>query len=134
MGAAVTFRKNFRAKRENDYGLENALAKLVRTRWPDKAVSYVAHEWDLSESEAQKVVYATASKATLNKLLHHKRGGFGLFLELLCDATAVTLEQHIAAQARSARHEREQAEARERHLAALEARLSERRSFAGGRD
>lgn len=139
-GVLVDFRKNSQAKRENDFGLENALAAWVCRRWADKTISHVAHHFDLSESEASKVVYGNASKNTLKKLLHHKRGGFGLFVELLADACNTSLEQHIHTQAERAAHERRTWEAEERRLAALAARVSsdsgERRSGAvplGGR-
>lgn len=123
-GDAMAFREISRAKRKNYFGLENALAGYVRRRWPDKPITHVQHEWDLSESEAAKVVYANASKNTLNKLLHHKRGGFSLFIELLCDVTSTSLEQHIHSQAERASHERQQREAEERRWAALARRVS----------
>lgn len=132
MGTAMSFRENSPAKRENDFGLENALAGYVRRRWPDKTIAYVQHEWGLSESEAAKVVYANASKNTLNKLLHHKRGGFGLFLDLLCDVTSTNLEQHIHRQAQRAANERATWEAEERRLAALARRVSGDRGDPGG--
>jgi len=119
----VQFRKENRSKREKDFGLENALAGLVRRRWPVKTIAFVQHEWGLSESEASKVVYANASKNTLKKLLHHKRGGFALFVELLCDACSTSLEEHIHTQAERAAHERRQREAEERHWSSLAARL-----------
>ena len=126
-GLDVTYSEEIRAKRKKDFGLENALAGYVRRRWPDKPIVHVQHEWDLSESEAAKVVYANASKNTLNKLLHHRRGGFGLFLALLEDATTTKLEHYIHHQAERAEHERKQWEAeetRQRSLAAVAARLS----------
>lgn len=119
MGTVMNFREEIRAKRKSDFGLENALAGYVRRRWPDKPIVHVQHEWGLSESEAAKVVYAGASKNTLNKLLHHKRGGFSLFVELLADATGTTLEQFIHRQAEEARNERTRWEAEERRRAAL---------------
>jgi hypothetical protein len=123
-GVVVTFQENRRAKREKDFGLENALAGLCRRRWPDKPIQHIAKEWTLSESEASKVFYGNASKNTLKKLLHHKRGGFALFVDLLCDACGTTLEDHIHSQAERARHERQQREAEERHWATLAARIS----------
>jgi hypothetical protein len=116
---AVSYREEIQPKRENDFGLENALAGWVRRRWPDKTIPNVMHFFGLSESEASKVVYAQASKNTLKKLLHHKRGGTGLFIELVCDATATTLEQYIKTQAERAAHERRTWEAEERRRAAL---------------
>jgi hypothetical protein len=131
MGMAVQIWKNLPAKREPDYGLENALAKYVRNRWPEKTPAYVQSYFGLSESEALKVVYAQASKNTLKKLLHHKRGGFGLFVELLCEATGTTLDQYIEKKAEEARREAAQWEAEERRLASLAQALGERRSCAG---
>lgn len=121
----VAIRENNRAFRKDDFGLENALAKYVRRRWPDKTIAYVQHEWTLSESEAAKVVYANASKNTLKKLLHHRRGGFGLFLHLLEEATATRLEDYITTQAQRAEDERKSWEAEERRLAILQTRVSE---------
>lgn len=133
-GNVVAIRENIRPKREKDFGLENALAAYARRRWPDKTIAHVQHEWGLSESEAAKVVYAGASKNTLRKLLHHKRGGFALFVELLADACGTTLSDHIKTQAERAAHERRTAEAEERRWAALAARLPGLPGEPGGDD
>jgi hypothetical protein len=127
MGVTVQIWKNLPAKREPDYGLENALAKYVRNRWPDKTPVHVQSHFGLSESEALKVVYASASKNTLKKLLHHKRGGFALFLELLCEATGTSLDAYIEKQAEEARREAAQWNAEERRLSTLAQTLGERR-------
>lgn len=124
MGDTMTFREKIRAKREKDFGLETALAAHIRQRWPDKPIVHVQHEWGLSESEASKAAYGQASKNTLNKLLHHKRGGFSLFIDLLADATSTTIEQYVHRMAEEARNERTRWEAEERRQAALAARLS----------
>ena len=129
----VEIRKEIRAK-PKEFGLENALAGYVRRRWPDKTVGHVQHEFDLSESQALKVVYANASKNTLREILHHKRGGFQLFLSLISDVTGVTLEAYIEQQAAEARRERAEWQSREQHLANISARLSEPRSVGGRRD
>lgn len=127
--------ENPRAFSKSDYGLENALAKWVRNRWPDKTVQHVAgHFRSLTEAEALKVVYGTASKNTLNRLLHDKNGGPGLFVQLVLDATGCTLEQYIAEQARKAEHERARWEAEERKLAVLQARVAGRYRLDGGAD
>lgn len=128
----ATYRENLSDFRDGDYGLENALAKYVRNRWMDKTVAYVAHEWTLSEAEAKNVVYANASKNTLNKILHHKRGGPKLFVQLVFDATNYNLERYIVDQAEEAAHERATWEARERHLAILQARVADRHSLVRG--
>jgi len=130
----VEFRKNIRAKRENDFGLENALAGYCRRRWQDKTIPNVMHEWGLSESEAAKVVYAQASKNTLNKILHHKRGGPLLFVELVCDVAGTSLEHIIKTKSERAAHERRQLEAEERHWKTLAAGLAGDGGDAGGLD
>lgn len=113
---------------------KNAWAKYVRNRWPLATVGMIQAEWALTEGEAKGLVYAQASQTTIDKILEHPNGGFALGLEILAMKTATTLENYIAAEARKARHERERAEARERDLAALKARVSERRSWVGRRD
>jgi hypothetical protein len=137
MGNVMPFRKNIRAKRETSFGLENALAGYVRRRWPEKTIGHVQREWDLTESEAAKVVYAQASKNTLNKLLHHKRGGIALGVALVTDVCATSLEEHIQSQAERAAHERAFWEAEERRhlrLVALSTDLPGSRRVAGRRD
>lgn len=132
MGTVMKIREEIRAKRESDFGLENALAGYVRRRWPDKTIPHVQHEYGFTESEAAKVVYGNASKNTLKKLLHHKRGGFPLFVELLADACGTTLEQHIKTQAERAAHERRSWEAEERRQQTLAALVSGDRGDLGG--
>lgn len=128
----MQIRKEIRAKRETDFGLENALAGYVRRRWPDKTIPHVQHEYGFTESEAAKVVYGHASKNTLNKLLHHKRGGIGLFIELAADVCGTTLEQHIKTQAERAANERRSWEAEERRQQTLAALVSGDRGDLGG--
>lgn len=122
-GTVMAFRENRRAKREKDFGLENALAGWVRRRWRDKPIPNCADYFSLSESEASKVVYGHASKNTLKKILHHKHGGALLFIELVCDACSTNLEEIIHTQAERAAHERRQREEEERRWATLAARL-----------
>lgn len=123
-GELMEIRKNIRPKREYDYGLENALAKHVRTRWPEKTIQHVMHEFGLTEPEASKVVYGHASKAVLNKVLHSKRGGFGLFIELVSEVTGETLESYITKKAEEARNERAKWSAKERALEIMRARVA----------
>lgn len=127
----MAYRENFRAFRENDYGLENALAKLARNRWPEKTVTYVQREWSLTEAEARNVVYATASKSVLNKILRHKRGGAKLGVELVFDVTNSNLEGYIQERAREAAVEAAKWDAEQRRLAILEARVSGRCGLVG---
>jgi len=105
----MAFSENFRAKRENDFGIENALAGYCRRRWPDKPIQHIQQAWGLSESEASNALYGHASKRTLNKILHHKRGGPFLFCELVADVCGVTVEDIIKSEAeRIAREAEEQ--------------------------
>lgn len=123
MGSAVQIWENIRAKRKPDFGLENALAGYVRRRWPDKTIPHVMHEWGFSESEAAKVVYAGASKNLLKKLLHHRRGGAALFIELVLDAGGTSMERVIHQQAERAADEERTWAAERRRLAVLASRL-----------
>ena len=95
----MAFSENFRAKRENDFGLENALAGYCRRTWADKTIPNIQREWALTESEASAVLYGHASKRTLNKILHHKRGGPFLFCELVADVCGVTVADIIETEA-----------------------------------
>ena len=95
----MAFSENLRAKRENDFGIENALAGYCRRQWPDKPIPHIQRTWALTESEASNVLYGHASKRTLNKILHHKRGGPFLFCELVADVCGLTVADIIETQA-----------------------------------
>lgn len=125
----MAFRENIREFRKNDYGLENALAKICRRRWPDKTVVFVAREWSLTEAEAIKVVYGTSSKNTLNKILRHRRGGAKLGVELVFDVTNTNLESYVQDRAQEAANEAAKWESEQRSLEILQARVSERRGL-----
>lgn len=111
-----------RENRPNDFGMENSLAGIVRRRWPSATIENVAAEWSLTEGQAKGVVYGTASRSTLNKILKHRRGGFGLWLEIIAEVTGERLDGYLTREAERARHERTNWEAEERRLAQLEAR------------
>lgn len=116
-------------RRNSDFGMEQGLAAIVRRRWPLNPVDQIAREWGLSDGQARGVLYATASRSTLNKILKHKRGGLSLWLEIIAEVTGERLETFIEDQAKRARHERERWEAEERAAEARLARLSECREF-----
>jgi hypothetical protein len=124
-GAMMRNRDNlgqFREIRPHDYGMENALAGIVRRRWPSATTDNVAAEWGLTEGEAKGVTYATVSRTTLNKILKHHRGGLGLWLEIIAEVTGERLDSYLTREAERARHERATWEAEERRLESLEAR------------
>lgn len=62
---------------------KGAWALYARRRWPKNAVKHVQCEWDLTEAQARGVVYAQASQATIDQIIDHPRGGFGLGLKVL---------------------------------------------------
>jgi len=110
--------------REIELGLENALARLVRRRWPEKTVENVQAEWDLSRGQAQGVVYAHASRSTINTIIRHKRGGVRLLISLGCVMTGETLSSLIASEVATLEHQAATRDAEARVLADLEARLA----------
>jgi hypothetical protein len=62
---------------------KNAWAQYARNRWPENGVKHAIVEWDLSEGEAKGLIAAQASQPTIDKILDHPRGGFGLGLTIL---------------------------------------------------
>jgi hypothetical protein len=134
-GALMKNRDNlgqFREIRPSDFGMENSLAGIVRRRWPSATADNVAAEWNLTEGEAKGVVYATASRTTLNKILKHRRGGLSLWLEIIADVTGERLDSYLTREAERARHERATWEAEERRLEQLEARWRARCALDAG--
>ena len=111
-------------KPEIELGLENALARLVRRRWPEKTVENVQAEWSLSKGQAQGVVYAQASRSTINAVIRHRRGGLRLLILLGCVMTGETLSSLIAAEVANLEQEARRSAAEARALADLEARLA----------
>jgi hypothetical protein len=114
-----------REKRPHDYGMANAIARKVRRDWPAGTIDATAAEYRLTNGEARGVVYGTASRATIDKVL--KRGGWALAVELVADVLGQPLEHFIEEQAKRARHERTKWEAEERAAKARLARLAEYR-------
>lgn len=110
--------------RPHDYGMANAAARKVRRDWPSNTIEATAGAFGLTYGEAKGVVYGTASRTTLDKML--KQGGWGLVVELAADLLGQPLEQFIEQQAREAAHERARWEAKERSLVSLEAKLRAR--------
>lgn len=101
---------------DTGFGIENALAAHVRNRWPTNTLDQIAREWGLTTGEARGVLYAQASRRTLNKIIRHRRGGWKLWIELLGSVTGVTFDQFIEQERLRIRHEQEAAAARDKRL------------------
>ena len=117
--------------RNPEFGMEKGLAAIARRRWPSNPIDHIAREWGLTEGQARGVLYAQASRSTLNRILKHKRGGLKLWLAIIAEVTGERLENFIEQQANEARREREKWEAEERIQKARLARLSELGERAG---
>lgn len=76
---------------ETDFGTKNALARIVRRRWPGKTVAEVMAAWGLTDGEARGVVYAQASQATIDKIKRHPNGGWRTVL----DADAMVIGETV---------------------------------------
>ena len=117
-------RRKFAGNPEIELGLENAIARLVRRRWPEKTIEHVQAEWSLTKGQAQGVVYAHASRSTINEVIRHKRGGLRLLIALGCVMTGETLPALIAAEVATLEQEALRKDTEARALADLEARLA----------
>ena len=74
---------NRRSRECSGDGIETALADHVRRTFAGPGiVKAVMAEWGLTDGEARGVIYANASRRTLNRILQHPRGGWGLLIEI----------------------------------------------------
>lgn len=63
---------------------KNAWALYARRRWPHNGVKAAMAEWDLmSEGQARGLFAAQISQGTIDHILDHPNGGFGLGLVIL---------------------------------------------------
>lgn len=99
-----------------EFGIENALASIVRRRWPAQTVLRIEREWDLTNGEARGVLYGYASRATFNKILRPRRGGFvarlkafALGVEIVAAVTEVAFDQFLEHESARLRDEQKQA-------------------------
>lgn len=105
-GVAVEISRGVGEKpRNRTCSLEEALERYCRRRWRVRTAAMVAEEWGLSRDEAREVVRGRASKAVLNKVAHHRRGGLPVMLALLENVTGQTAADLFAdRRARALRH------------------------------
>lgn len=73
----------------------DALAKYAELRWPYGRRKGVMKEWDLSDDEARSVCTGRASWATFDKIVFHKRGGWGVLFPIFAALLDQTAEQFI---------------------------------------
>lgn len=74
---------DFAVKSSAKLSTKNAWALYARRRWPTNGVKTAMAEWGLTEGEAKGLFAAQISQPTIDKILDHPRGGFGLGLLIL---------------------------------------------------
>ena len=116
--AAGTIRKETARFRETQ--IENALAQIVRRRWPSNTVENVAAEWGLTKGRAANVVYAHASMAILNLIVAHKRGGWPVVIAVFQQVIRTSLQAWVSAEVRSLERTSQIAAAEAERLGQLE--------------
>lgn len=112
-----------RRNSEEFLGTKNALAKIVRNRWPSMTIEHVRSIWELTEGEARGVVYAQASQRTVDKILKHPRGGWRIGLEVLEETIGHGLAHFINNEKARLAEEQRQAEEDARALDQMASRI-----------
>lgn len=102
---------------------KNAWALYARRRWPENTVNHVAAEWELTDAKARGVVFAQASQSTIDDILDHPRGGFGLGLLILEIRMQTRLRAWVQSEQERLADEAERTAAEAAALAAMAARL-----------
>ncbi len=74
----------------------DALADICQERWHLGRRKAVAREWNLSDEQARAVCEGAASKATLELIFQHDRGGWPLVLEVFARVIGEGLDQHLS--------------------------------------
>lgn len=102
---------------------KGAWALYVRRRWQKNAVKAVQCEWDLTEAQARGVVFAQASQATIDQILDHPRGGFGLGLKILEIKAQLRLAEWVQSERGRLENEAQRSAAEAAALAQMASRL-----------
>lgn len=119
-------REERRRSPDADFGLESALAAIVRRRWPHGTIENVAAEWDLTEGRSRGVVYGQASLTTVNQIIRHRRGGWRIGLELLQHMLGERLEAFLKSETERLCRDAQERLEEARRLEAAERTLSDR--------
>lgn len=85
--------ESFTKSAKADHGFEHVLASFVRRQ--GMSIKAIQNEWDLTDGEARGVMYSSASRATIRKIIKHKRGGYRVGLMLLHGVIGHDLAEHI---------------------------------------
>lgn len=75
--------------------MADALSDICEERWPLGRRKAAGKEWGLSDEQARTVCEASASKATLEHIFKHKRGGWPLVLDIFGRMLGEGLDQHL---------------------------------------
>lgn len=121
---------DFGAKLPLDQRRRDALAAYVRathsrTQTRRGAQAWCEERWDLRDYEAKDLLKGNASETVWEKIVKHPNGGWAVVIPVLGCVIGQSLEDYIEQQAEEARRERAEWDARERHLEALSARISQ---------
>lgn len=108
--------EHFTQSAKADHGFENVLASYVRRR--GMSIKAIQNEWDLTDGEARGVMYASASRATLRKIIKSKNGGWSIGLMLLHGVIGHDLAEHIERTRANERKQYERMDASLRKMAA----------------
>ena len=100
--------------------LGEALARMVRERWPRDTAKQVAKAWDLDPSTAANVCRGHASERTFTKAI--KAEGWGILAPLGEAMTGQTYDQHLQLIIEETERARQRIESRRDQVIDLEAR------------
>lgn len=109
-------------------GTKEAYAEVARRRWPVNTVKSAMVEWGLTDGEAKGLVYGHASQSTIDKILEHPRGGFGVGLEALEIKSALKFEEFLSQEIEAAEAHKLRCATEEAHWSRLGRLLSDARS------
>ena len=109
--------EHFTKSAKADHGFEHVLASYVRRK--GMSIKAIQNEWGLTDGEARGVMYATASRSTLRKIIKHPAcGGWSLGLMLLHGVIGHDLAEHIERTRANERNQYERMDAGLRQMAA----------------
>lgn len=86
---------DFAVKSSARLSTKNAWGLYARRRFPQNGVKLAMAEWNLTEGEAKGLFAAQISQPTIDKIIDHPRGGFGLGLLILEIRTQTALRAWV---------------------------------------